>query len=323
MLTRVLGRARHGKSLFALGAFAAAVTTVAVVNPERFWNSLNPLHLNAVAFVALFAGKCVSLAAIDAVVDAFLRRQYASAPLPYRKNTGAVGLAQLEWIDYLYLAINSVVEFVFSAHVLRLVLEADPADIAWRPSDLGLFNTVPALYLVFALDDFFYAPAHRLMHLPALYPYVHKHHHRQNLPTRGYLDAGNEHPIEQVLGLTCLWATLRVVAKLVGLHVVTILLHFLLYATLALLNHTNFDVQFDVFGFEYSVRSHEMHHRFPQTNLAQYFMLWDKLMGTYRPYHDGLSSSKDPSSRTPSAPLSQVSQVSQVSQAQAATTKRD
>jgi hypothetical protein len=31
-----------------------------------------------------------------------------------------------------------------------------------------------------------------------VYPYVHKHHHRQILPKRGYLDAGNEHPIEQV-----------------------------------------------------------------------------------------------------------------------------
>ena len=77
-----------------------------------------------------------------------------------------------------------------------------------------------------------------------------------------------------------------------GVHALTILIHFLMYAVLALLNHTNYDVQFRFFGFEYAVRSHETHHRYPQTNLAQYFMVWDKLMGTYKPYYDGLKTSK-------------------------------
>ena len=59
------------------------------------------------------------------------------------------------------------------------------------------------------------------------------------------------------------------------------------YAVLALLNHTAYDVQFAFAGFEYTVRAHETHHRYPTTNLAQYFMIWDKLMGTYKPYYDG------------------------------------
>lgn len=172
---------------------------------------------------------------------------------------------------------------MFTLHVLGFV--ASHAGVSWGLSDFGLLNTVPALYLMFAVDDLLYAPSHYIMHRQKLYGYIHKHHHRQWLPERGYLDAGNEHPLEQVIGLSCLWGTLHAVAALTGLHALTIVVHFTLNAALAMLNHTPFDVRAKIApGFEYSVRSHEMHHRYPQTNMAQYFMLWDRLVGTYRPY---------------------------------------
>ena len=281
----MLSAYRHGKSLSALGAFFVFVVSLGVLRPAWFDVLVNPLELSLLSYVFLYVSKCLSLACIDGVVGHVVERRYASKPLPYRLNTGAVGLERLEWIDYLYLGINSLIEWIFTAHVIRLVLE-NP-NLAYRPRDLTFFNTLPALYLIFALDDFFYAPAHKLMHQPFVYAYVHKHHHRQNLPKRGYLDAGNEHPIEQVLGLSCLWLTLIIVSRLVGVHALTIVAHFLAYAILALLNHTNFDVNFHFAGFHYSVKNHEMHHRYPQANLAQYFMLWDKLLGTYKPYQDG------------------------------------
>ena len=68
--------------------------------------------------------------------------------------------------------------------------------------------------------------------------------------------------------------------------------HFILYAILALLNHTAYDVQFRFWGFEYTTRAHETHHRYPTKNLAQYFMFWDKLYGTYKEYYDGADRKK-------------------------------
>ncbi|KAJ1458528.1 hypothetical protein M885DRAFT_586224 [Pelagophyceae sp. CCMP2097] len=276
---------RHGKSLVALGLFSASLGGLALCSPARFLALVNPLELRVGPFVALYAAKCAGLALLDAIVGAFLARTYATTKLAYRENTGAVGLEALEAIDALYLSINSVIEFVFAAHVIGLALAGV---FPWRLAELSALNTLPALYLIFACDDALYAPTHRLMHWKPLYGFVHKHHHRQNLPVRGYLDAGNEHPIEQVLGLSCLWASLHIVSKLVGVHAVTILVHFVMYAMLALCNHTHYDLRFNFFGFEYTVGAHEMHHRYPQTNMAQYFMVWDKLMGTYRPYNDGL-----------------------------------
>ena len=323
----------------------------------------------------------------------------------YRENTGARGLAALEWIDHAFLAINSVIEFVFACHVADIVVSSP--DFAWRPAELSFVNTLPALYpagvrslsisrrirspfgLILAALDCGCRPLYGHIATPALTSvvcaqvprlrrrrrvlrahasadapavvlpvrgarvatssrevsrrrprrgggssfdadaatprpptrivrgrvdaaadadrpsadgrvptpdsrrYVHKHHHRQNLPERGYLDAGNEHPIEQVLGLSCLYATLVLVSRVVGLHAVTILVHFLLYAVLALLNHTAYDVEFAFWGFEYTVRAHETHHRYPTKNLAQYFMFWDKLYGTYKPYYDGADKRRD------------------------------
>jgi len=278
-------RYKHGNTLLSFAVFVAALEAVRRCEPDTFSVLMNPLALDGRWFVGLWAVKCAGLALIDEVVGAWLRRAYADRKMPFRFNARAVGLERLEAIDYTFLAINSVVEFVFTAHVVALVLASERA--GWRPAELGFANTVPALYLIFALDDAFYAPLHKAMHHHLFYPYVHKHHHRQTLPERGYLDAGNEHPIEQVLGLSCLYVTLMIVVRATGVHALTILVHFLLYAVLALLNHTDADVRFKFFRFEYSVRAHEMHHRYPNSNLAQYFMVWDKLMGTYRPYDDG------------------------------------
>ena len=112
--------------------------------------------------------------------------------------------------------------------------------------DLGAMNTFVSLYLLFVVDDLIYAPAHWLMHRAWLYGYIHKHHHRQNVPIRGYADAGNEHPLEQVVGLSIVWATLQIVSRLCGVHALTMVVHFVAYAALALLNHTNMDVRFKV-----------------------------------------------------------------------------
>merc|ERR1711865_213755 len=99
----------------------------------------------------------------------------------------------------------------------------------------------------------------------------------------GMYNSGNC-AVHQLIGLSCVWATIHLVANITGLHVVTMVAHFALYAALAMLNHTPYDLQFSWLGFEYSVRTHEMHHRLYTCNYAQYFMLYDKILGTYRPY---------------------------------------
>ena len=62
----------------------------------------------------------------------------------------------------------------------------------------------------------------------------------------------------------------------------------LLGGCLATLNHTRLDVaalylpgtSVPIFG----VRAHDTHHAIPNSNYGQYIMLWDWVMGTFRPH---------------------------------------
>ena len=144
-----------------------------------------------------------------------------------------------------------------------------------------------AFWLLLVVDDMLYAPLHRLMHHHRVYRWVHKHHHRQVVPTRGNTDAINVHPFEYVSGEYIHLLTIHVVCRfLFPLHCAACLLFLSLGGVCATLNHTRLDVgaihlpftKVPIFG----VRAHDTHHAIPNTNFGQYIMLWDYVMGTFR-----------------------------------------
>jgi sterol desaturase/sphingolipid hydroxylase (fatty acid hydroxylase superfamily) len=203
-------------------------------------------------------------------------------PLPSRHRP--VFQHKLKRDDFLYLFINSFIEYIF---LLQLVRHCYYSPNVVRTGWPGLANGPLAVYLLLVFDDMLYAPTHKLMHWKAIYKYVHKHHHRNTYPKRGYIDGANEHPLEQITALCLHWAALRMTEATAGVHVAAVLAHVGLKAMGAVFNHTGFDLQFKFLGIEYSVRAHETHHRRPNTNFAQYVMFWDKLMGTYADYSAG------------------------------------
>jgi sterol desaturase/sphingolipid hydroxylase (fatty acid hydroxylase superfamily) len=91
------------------------------------------------------------------------------------------------------------------------------------------------------------------------------------------VDAVNVHPFEflsgEFLHLLCI--------MIIPCHVVTVLVFIIIGGIAASLNHTRFDVRIP---YLYEVRSHDIHHRLPQTNYGQYTMFWDQIMGSFRPY---------------------------------------
>mmetsp|Transcript_28979 Transcript_28979/g.62336 ORF Transcript_28979/g.62336 Transcript_28979/m.62336 type:complete len:332 (-) Transcript_28979:85-1080(-) len=223
-------------------------------------------------------------------------------PLPSRTGPKPVFQHRIISLDVSYLAINSVIEFVFTQQ-LAMLLWHSPLLIR-TPSALGLLNGPAALWLLLVVDDALYAPLHRLMHHPAVYRHVHKHHHRNTFPARGYIDGANEHPVEQLSALCLHWLAMHIVAASVGLHVAAVGLHLGFKALGACFNHTGYDLQLCFLGIDYSVRAHEMHHRKPNTNFAQYVMFWDRLMGTYQEYDSGIKAEESgpasPGRATPS-----------------------
>ena len=247
---------------------------------------LNPWGLSPVQWVVGFVLIRGAIAFYDNLVELLIKFSKV-AKLPTREDaeTGEpkeVRYVGLNAISYVYLVVNAADEWVFVQNLCHFIWHSDRV-----PKTLGgaqPLNTVCALYLMFLVLDFFYAPAHRFLHWKPVYPYIHKHHHRQIFPVRGYLDAGNEHPVEHVIGVSCTWIAVYTAVHVTGAHALTIFLFFNIHAALAMLNHSEYDVDFSFLGLSYSVKAHEMHHRKFNLNYAQYWMGMDKMMGTFKPY---------------------------------------
>mmetsp|Transcript_23644 Transcript_23644/g.33183 ORF Transcript_23644/g.33183 Transcript_23644/m.33183 type:complete len:354 (-) Transcript_23644:98-1159(-) len=200
-----------------------------------------------------------------------------------RSNQQPARYVSLDTKSILFLVINSVDEWIFVQRLLHYIWFA--SEVSLEYSELSLKNTVGALWVMFVVLDLCYAPLHHILHQSWCYALVHKHHHRQHYPTRGYLDAGNEHPLEHFIGIGCTWAAVGASTYITGAHAFTIFLFFNIHAALAMLNHSPYNIQWTIPGLgQYSVGNHEMHHRKFTINYAQYCMWYDYMMNTYASY---------------------------------------
>lgn len=200
-------------------------------------------------------------------------------------------LDTLETLDKSFILFNRLAVIMMTYHYLMLVVYSPR--VAWRLDAISAANTLLALPTCFIAYDLPYSLFHRLLHVRGLYAYVHKHHHRQIVPTRGNTDAINVHPFEFLCGeynhLFAVWATSYLCGSI---HALTTVLFVFSGGFLASLNHTRFGVRLSVplpkaLGSEvvlFDVRAHDVHHRIPQSNYGQYTMFWDKLMGSFREY---------------------------------------
>eukprot|EP00047_Mylnosiga_fluctuans_P004747 m.236355 g.236355 ORF g.236355 m.236355 type:complete len:248 (+) comp12960_c0_seq1:117-860(+) len=227
---------------------------------------------------AAFAG--VVLAGLELLAWLVLRFDKFS---PRSIAPGGKALETLSAKDKAFIAFNKLSTVCFTYHMLYVAMHCD--HVSKDFSNITLWNTVGSYVAFHVIYDFFYTLFHRALHLRSLYAYVHKHHHRQVVPTRGNTDAVNVHPFEFVSGeylhILCVY--------LVPCHAVTVLAFVVLGGAMASLNHTRFDIQVD--GI-FQVRYHDLHHRINTVNYGQYIMLWDRVFGSFQPYVEPGSSNK-------------------------------
>ena len=138
---------------------------------------------------------------------------------------------------------------------------------------------VSVLVVLFLHDTYFYW-THRLMHLPRLFPVMHKVHHASR-PTSPWA-AFSFHPTESVTGAILL----PILVFLIPLHIGTILFILTFMTVCAVLNHSGYEVMRDSWlrGFVgrhlITAAHHNLHHENYSVNYALYFRFWDKLMKT-------------------------------------------
>ncbi|MES1920085.1 hypothetical protein MHBO_001804 [Bonamia ostreae] len=186
-------------------------------------------------------------------------------------------LDELENVDIFYLVVNRFTTVSFVYFLSRFCCSTQ---IKWDIKEATITNTLlplPAAYLTY---DFFYFIFHWTLHRKQIYGYIHKHHHRQRSPTRGYIDASNVHPLEFVIGE---YLHILSLSLMPALHGYSILIFFVLSAFMNSLNHTRFDVHW--FFNLYDVKNHDIHHRLPNNNYCIYSRCWDVIFGTFREYN--------------------------------------
>jgi sterol desaturase/sphingolipid hydroxylase (fatty acid hydroxylase superfamily) len=194
-------------------------------------------------------------------------------------------LDDLGQVDKLFIGLNKLATPPFVYLYLRFALQNNAIPI--HLNDVSVWNLLGPLPILFLVYDFFYTILHGVLHIPAMYSYIHKHHHHQKAPSRANVDAVNVHPVEFFLGEYNHLLTLYLVSQyIMQVHMFTSLLFLVVGALLTGWNHTRFDVSFGGSFFLYDSKAHDVHHRIPQSNYGQYTMVWDYyVFGTYRPYN--------------------------------------
>ena len=257
-----------------------SATTIFVIyfiynNPSYLnpWGIPNP-QLWFMGFVFI---RC-AIAFYDHLVVLLIETVFRCNVLPTREaGAPPVRYVELDTRSIVYLSINSLNEYTFVMRLTHYLWNGGyQTKLPWGASQISIGNTLIAIGIMFVSMDLLYAPLHHMLHLPSLYPYIHKHHHRQHYPVRGYLDAGNENPIEHMIGVMCTWFAVCTAEVLLpslrafidvmktdglagvqrslasfefqggGVHAATVLVFFQLHAALAMMNHSPFDAKFSL-----------------------------------------------------------------------------
>ena len=282
-MSLLLLRKKDRRATQQLTSLILDVTTALAVCSFLYWNPtwINPWQLTAWQWMlggVLIRG---AIAFYDHLVVLVLKLSGAKL-LPTRTRAKPVRYVTLDRKSVVFLTINAVHEWIFVQRLCHYIWHSPAVSKNW--ANVGLLNTIGALYVMFIVLDAVYAPCHHILHMPWCYPLIHKHHHRQHFPTRGYLDAGNEHLIEHAVGVASTWAAVLAAVHTTGAHAVILFAFFNIHAALAMLNHSPYNVQFNFAGIQYSVGNHEMHHRKFTVNYAQYCMWYDYVMQTFADY---------------------------------------
>jgi sterol desaturase/sphingolipid hydroxylase (fatty acid hydroxylase superfamily) len=197
--------------------------------------------------------------------------------LPHGRNTGK----PLAWKDWSYIYFNRLIVLPFLSFLIVKHVWSSKA-VVFDMDKLNLFNGGLMFVVVFSLSDFSYYVMHRVVHrIPVIYQFVHKHHHGESEPIRGWADTCNAHPTDFFYTgvctspLSCLWLMPEG-----SVHIVAIALCLWINSFVGSLGHCRLDLNVIFFN----TRFHAGHHGYSRCNFAQNIEIWDRIFGTYKDY---------------------------------------
>lgn len=185
---------------------------------------------------------------------------------------------KLQWRDILYVAFNRTCVLPFVAW-LNVTAIWNSNAVVWDMEQMTLFNTLVMGVVIFSLSDLVYYIGHRVVHhYPILYGFIHKHHHQEPIPIRGWFDTCNAHPTDffytgfSTSPVSVLW-----LMPLQSVHVAALAVVMYCVMFVGALGHSRLDFNIGVFNS----RFHAGHHAMFNVNYAQNIELWDRIFGTF------------------------------------------
>ena len=173
--------------------------------------------------------------------------------IPDRKKGHHIAQPEFQKTDFAYMLINQFNETLF---IRKLIGYAAVMPSIQVVSFAGVARVFLSAYLLLKTDDFLYWGFHKGLHKNRkLYSKIHLHHHRNEAPCRGYLDAINEHPIEMSIALLINILAINIIFP--ALVSQSLFLFLISKASFAIINHMdrNFKIQ-----FLYNSELHVIHH---------------------------------------------------------------
>lgn len=141
------------------------------------------------------------------------------------------------------------------------------------------------LAIAIAVNDTLFYWAHRIFHYPFLYKYVHSKHHR--FQTSIGIAAEFAHPIESIFANSI---PTVLGPMLYGPHYITFLIWLAIRIFETLDAHSGYRIPFSPFEgwlpFGGGADRHDFHHSHNQGNFGSFFIFWDWICGTDKPYNE-------------------------------------
>lgn len=245
---------------------------------ELYQFTVTPVSTWTYSQMALFPWLFIIPAELLAlIVDSFIY-WFNDGALPRGPHGERAQRKPLPWKDISYVAFNRLVLLPFVAFLNVKVIWASSA-VVYDFNNFTFMNTVVAFIIVFSLSDLVYYTGHRIVHrFPALYEFVHKHHHGESHPIRGWIDTCNAHPTDffytgfSTSPMSTLW-----IMPAGSVHIATIAAMMYVNMFVGAFGHCRLDFNL---GF-FNSRFHAGHHAMFKYNYAQNIELWDRLFGTF------------------------------------------
>jgi sterol desaturase/sphingolipid hydroxylase (fatty acid hydroxylase superfamily) len=135
-------------------------------------------------------------------------------------------------------------------------------------------------------EDFAFHWGHKFLHLPIIYPYIHKIHHEHSVAVG--IANNYFHPLEFLIAgvfPTVLGSTL--LGK--RMHLFTYIVWYSIRITEDSDGHSGYEFSWSPYRlipFSTSATYHDFHHLYNVGNFSSFFTLWDTICGTNSKYYE-------------------------------------